>query len=52
MAKLTEVKVLENRRRASDGETRGSLAQESGVSTACITGIVLRRRWRHIRGGQ
>jgi hypothetical protein len=47
-AKLTNDQVLEIRRRTANGETGTTLARELGVSNSAISGIVLRKSWRHI----
>jgi len=43
--KLTEIQVIEIRKRYAAGETRRVLADEFGVSQSAITGCVKRRTW-------
>lgn len=51
MAKLTEEKVAEIRRRLACGETGRSLAREYGVGESRISAVKLGRRWRHVLEG-
>lgn len=45
---LTEVQVLEIRKRAKSSNTQAALAREFNVSTGTIQKIVSRQRWKHI----
>jgi hypothetical protein len=47
-AKLTPEKVEAIRRRAANGEMQRTLAEEFGVSSGTLSGIVCRRSWRNI----
>ena len=47
-AKLTEVSVLEIRRRRDSGEPLGTIATDFGVSKECISSITNRKTWRHL----
>jgi len=47
-AKLTEEKVVEIRRRHSEGEAVKALAAEFGVNPSTVSNIVARRIWKHI----
>lgn len=47
-AKLKNHQVLEIRERSAKGETRTALGREYGVCHTGISGIVLRKTWRHI----
>lgn len=51
-AKITEDDVREIRRRAAEGPlgTKKALAEEYGVSQACISEIVNGKKWGHING--
>lgn len=51
-ARLTEVQVVEIRRRVASGEVQARLAAEYGVSTTAISRIVRQRYWRHVVGGE
>ncbi len=48
MAKLTEEKAQEIRRRAALGESFKSLAMEFGVSDVMIRLVVRRKNWTHV----
>ena len=48
MAKLTEVDVLEIRRRVAFGETQATVAKDYRISESSISFIVKRQRWTHI----
>lgn len=48
IAKLTDKKVLDIRKRIANGEEQQALAKEYGVSKACVTKIHFRRTWTHI----
>lgn len=48
-AKITERQVLEIRRRYAAGDiTQEELAQEFGISSAHVCGIIRRRFWKHL----
>lgn len=48
MAKLTEIEVLDIRRRYAGGEKQMTLASEYNVHFSTIHLIVKRKKWRHI----
>jgi hypothetical protein len=48
-SKLTDLAVLDIRRRYRAGATQRSLAVEYGVSPSSIGSVVRRRRWKHVR---
>jgi len=45
---LTEFKVLEARRRYSEGETQTSIAKDFGISYQQVSRIVNRKQWTHV----
>jgi hypothetical protein len=51
LAKLTERKVAEIRRRHAAGERPVNLARDFGVSTFTVYKILSRKTWTHVRGG-
>lgn len=48
LAKLTEEKVRDIRRRAAAGETPAALAREFDVTDSTLSRVVLRKTWKHI----
>jgi len=51
-AKLTEVIVLECRRRNAGGESRRALAREFGVNPSTLGDAIVGATWRHVGAGQ
>ena len=47
-AKLTEARVVELRRRLSEGARRSVLAKEFGISEMTISDIATRKAWTHV----
>src|SRR5258708_27925774 len=50
-ARLTEVVVLECRRRYAAGETQMALAAEFGIKPPTLSNLVTGRTWRHLTEG-
>jgi hypothetical protein len=48
MSKLNESQVLEIRQMNQEGQTSTSIAKNFGLSLGTVSGIVLRRNWKHI----
>ena len=47
---LTEVIVLDARKRAANGETAVSIAKELGVSSAMLRSVINGTKWKHLPG--
>lgn len=47
-AKLTEAQVIEMRRLHESGISEVAIRKMFGVGQACVNGILLRKRWKHI----
>lgn len=47
-AKVDKSTVLDIRRRASNGETKSSIAEDVGIAISSVCRIVNRRTWKHI----
>lgn len=48
LAKLTDAKVIEIRKRIDAGEKQASLAREYGVYQSTISSLYLRKTWKHV----